>query len=243
MSAYITPKQISYFISVLHKAGKSDNTITSYSRNIKKLVLFLDGSELSKPQMVAYKKWLQDKGFKHRTINTYIAAANYFCEIMKWQDMKLKLDPLDYEELQERRQISSESYKKLVYTALQNDKERLAMMIQVLCHTGLRFCELNKLTVESLRTGYIEVIRKKQNVKLEIPEIIKSDLSKYTQHQNIISGEVFQTKNGNTVNRSNFRRELKNLCILAGVDEEAGSIQCVKNVVLDAYPYLKLKND
>lgn len=242
MSAYITPKQISYFISVLQKNGKSDNTIISYSRNIKKLVLFLDGSELSKPQMMAYKKWLQNKGFKSRTINAYIAAANYFCEIMEWHDMKLKLEPLEYEELQVHRQISPENYKKLVYTALQNDKERLAMMIQVLCNTGIRFCELNQLTVESLNTSYIEVIRKKQIVKLEIPEIIRNDLLKYTQHQNIISGEVFQTKNGNTVNRSNFRRELKNLCILAGVDEEAGSIQCVKNVVLDAYPYLGLKN-
>ena len=242
MSTYITPKQISYFISVLNKTGKSENTIISYSRNIKKLVLFLDGSELSKLQMVAYKKWLQDKGFKNRTINAYIAAANYFCEIMEWQDMKLKLDPLDYEELQGHRQISQENYKKLVYTALQNDKERLAMMIQVLCHTDLRFCELNQLTVESLKTGYMDILRKKQNIKLEIPVIMRNDLLKYTQKQGILSGEVFQTKNGNTVNRSNFRRELKNLCILAGVDEEAGSIQCVKNVVLDAYPYLGLKN-
>lgn len=242
MSTYITPKQISYFISVLNKTGKSENTIISYSRNIKKLVLFLDGSELSKLQMVAYKKWLQDKGFKNRTINAYIAAANYFCEIMEWQDMKLKLDPLDYEELQGHRQISQENYKKLVYTALQNDKERLAMMIQVLCHTDLRFCELNQLTVESLKTGYMDILRKKQNIKLEIPVIMRNDLLKYTQKQGILSGEVFQTKNGNTVNRSNFRRELKNLCILAGVDEEVGSIQCVKNVVLDAYPYLGLKN-
>jgi len=61
MSTYITSKQISYFISVLQKTGKSDNTITSYSRNIKKLVIFLDGSELSKLQMLEYKKWLQDK--------------------------------------------------------------------------------------------------------------------------------------------------------------------------------------
>ena len=231
MSTYITSKQISYFISVLQKTGKSDNTITSYSRNIKKLVIFLDGSELSKLQMLEYKKWLQDKGFKNRTINTYIAAANYFCEIMQWQDMKLKLEPIKYEELQEHRNISPENYKKLVYTALQNDKERLAMIIQVLCHTDLRFCELNKLTVETLKDGFIEIIRKKQKIKLEIPKIIIRDLLEYTKHEGIISGVVFRTKIGNTINRSNFRRELKKLCIMAGIEEEAGSIQCVKNVV------------
>lgn len=242
MSAYITPGQISYFISVLQKTGKSDNTIISYSRNIKKLALFLNGSELSKPQMAAYKNWLRGKGFKNRTINAYIAAANYFCEVMEWQDMKLKPEPLGHEELQGHRHISPENYKKLVYTALQNDKERLAMMIQVLCHTDLRFCELNQLTTEALKNGFIEVIRKKQDIKLEIPEIIRKDLLKYAGHEGIISGAIFRTKNGNTINRSNFRRELKNLCVMAGVEEEAGSIQCVKNVVLDAYPYLGLNN-
>lgn len=243
MPAYITSKQISYFISVLQKTGKSNNTIISYSRNIKKLVLFLNGSELSKPQMLEYKKWLQDKGFKSRTINAYIAAANYFCEIMNWQDMKLKLEPLEYEELQEHRQISPENYKKLVYTALQNDKERLAMMIQVLCHTDLRFCELDKLTIGALKDGSIEVIRKKKNIKLQIPDMIVKDLLKYAEHEHITSGVVFKTKNGNTINRSNFRRELKKLCVEAGIGEEAGSIQCVKNVVLDVYPYLNLKDN
>lgn len=242
MSAYITQKQISYFISVLHKTGKSKNTIISYSKNIEKLVLFLNGSELSKSQMVAYKKWLLDKGFKHRTINTYIAAANYFCEIMEWQNMKLKLEPLRHEELQEHMQISPKDYKKLVYTALQNDKERLAMMIQVLCHTGIRFCELSHLTVEALKNGYIEVIRKNQNIKLYIPEILKDDLIKYTENEQIMSGMVFRTKNGNTVNRSNFRRELKKLCIQAGIEETVGTTQCVKNVVLNTYPYFGLKD-
>lgn len=242
MSAYITQKKISYFISVLHKAGKSDNTIISYSKNIEKLVLFLNGSELSKLQMIAYKKWLQDKGFKQRTINTYIAAANYFCEIMEWQDMKLKLEPLKYGELQEHMHISTENYKKLVYTALQNDKKRLAMIVQVLCHTGIRFCELSYLTVEALKNGYIEVVRKNQNIKLDIPKMLKNDLIKYTEHEQVVSGMVFRTKNGNTINRSNFRMELKKLCIQAGIEEAEGSVQCVKNVVLNTYPYFELKD-
>ena len=156
--------------------------------------------------------------------------------------MKLKLEPLRYEELQEHMQISSEDYKKLVYTALQNDKERLAMMIQVLCHTGIRFCELSHLTVEALKNGYIEVIRKNQNIKLYIPEILKDDLIKYTDNEQIMSGMVFRTKNGNTVNRSNFRRELKKLCMQAGIEKTVGTTQCVKNVVLNTYPYFGLKD-
>ena len=148
MSTYITAERISYFISVLKKNGKSPNTISSYSRNINKLAGFLKNSELSAVQMDNYKNWLNGKGFKKRTVNVYLAAANYFCEVMGWHGMKVKLEPLEYDELQNHMGISLVNYNKLVYTALQNDKERLAMMIQVLCHTDLRFCELGLLTTE-----------------------------------------------------------------------------------------------
>ena len=150
MSKYITKNCILDFIIYLKVKNKSINTITSYTTNIQKLELFLNGKELSKEQMLLYKKWLSDQGFKQNTINAYLAAANYFCDAMGWVDMKVSLDPVEVKDtIRNKKQISSSNYKKLVFTALQNDKERLAMMIQVLCHMDLRFCELDKLTMEA----------------------------------------------------------------------------------------------
>ncbi len=142
---------------MLEKRNKSQNTVSAYSRNINKLAIFLNGSELSAGEMAAYKDWLKEKGFKQRTIKSYLAAANYFCEVMDWQDMKVQLEPLDYGELHKSMSISLVNYNKLVYTALQNDNERLAMMIQVLCHTDLRFCELGLLTVDVLDKGSLKL--------------------------------------------------------------------------------------
>lgn len=65
--------------------------------------------------------------------------------------MKVVLDPISQDVTEEtRKQMSSSSYGKIVYTALQNGKERLAMMIQVLFLMDLRFCELERFTVEAL---------------------------------------------------------------------------------------------
>lgn len=166
ISVYITSDRLSYFYSTLQKNNKSANTISAYSRNINKFVHFLNGSELSAKQMESYRQWLKEKGLKQRTINTYLAAANYFCEVMGWQDMKVQLEPLDYEALHKPMNISLVNYNKLVYTALQNDNERLAMMVQVLCHTDLRFCELGLLTVDALEKGIIEVTRKNKKIKI-----------------------------------------------------------------------------
>ena len=226
MSTYITKNRILDFTVSLKIQHRSTNTITSYTTSIQKLELFLGGSELTKEQMLSYKQWLFSKGFKQRTINTYLAAANYFCDVMGWADMK---------------QISSANYRKLVYTAIQNNKERLAMMIQVLCHMDLRFCELEKLTVEALKNGCVKIVRKNKHKKIKIPDILSKDLFTYIRHEHITSGIIFRTSKSSPVDRSNFRKDIKRLCVLAGVEEEFGSIQHIKNVVLDEYSYYGLK--
>lgn len=241
MSTYITKNRIIDFTIFLKINHKSANTIISYTTNIQKLELFLGGKELTKEQMISYKQWLLKQGFKQRTINAYLAAANYFCDVMGWEDMKVTLVPVSTNDtFQDKKQISSASYKKLVYTAIQNDKERLAMMIQVLCHMDLRFCELEKLTIEALKSGWVDVIRKNKQQRVNIPEIMKKDLNKYAKHEQITSGIIFRTNKGTSVDRSNFRKDIKRLCILAGVEEKLGSIQHIKHVVLDEYPYYGL---
>lgn len=187
MSTTITENRIHEFTVSLQIQHRSINTISSYTTNIQKLELFLGGAELTKEQMLAYKQWLSEQGFKQRTINAYLAAANQFCDVMGWAEMKVLLDPVDFDEAGKKKQISSSNYKKLVWTALQNDKDRLAMMIQVLCHMDIRFCELEKLTVEALEEGIIRVVRKHRDKKIEIPEIIREDLHIYVAHEQIVS--------------------------------------------------------
>ena len=242
MSTRITKNRIFDFTVSLKIQHRSHNTIASYTTNIQKLELFLGGSELTKEQMLLYKQWLYNQGFKQSTVNAYLAAANYFCDVMGWTDMKVSLDPVRAKDIvQNKKQISSSNYKKLVFTALQNDKERLAMMIQVLCHMDLRFCELERLTVEALGCSKVDVERKHRHKEIEIPDIIKEDLYTYTLHEQITSGIIFRTSKGSPVDRSNFRKDIKKLCILADIEEEFGSIQHIKHVVLDEYPYYGLK--
>ena len=115
------------------------------------------------------------------------------------------------------------------------------MMIQVLCHMDLRFCELEKLTIEVLDSGVVEVYRGHRYKKIKIPDDIIEDLYTYALHEKIMSGIIFRTSKGSPVDRSNFRKDIKKLCVLAGVKEELGSIQHVKHVVLDEYPYYGLR--
>ena len=58
MSAYITPECLSNFYHQLKKNNKSPNTISAYSRNINKLVQFLNGSEWKHTKTGLVKKGL-----------------------------------------------------------------------------------------------------------------------------------------------------------------------------------------
>lgn len=105
MSIYITKNRILDFTVSLKIQHRSPNTITSYTTNIQKLELFLGGSELTKEQMLSYKQWLYSQGFKQRTINAYFAAANYFCDVMGWTEMKVALGPVIEENTGQKKKI------------------------------------------------------------------------------------------------------------------------------------------
>ena len=82
MSTRITRNRVIDFTVYLQIQHRSSNTITSYTTNLQKLELYLNGEELSKEKMLSYKEWLSAQGFKQRTINAYLTAANRFCDVM-----------------------------------------------------------------------------------------------------------------------------------------------------------------
>ena len=106
MSTHITKNRILDFTVSMKIHQRSANTINSYTTNIQKLELFLRGAELTKEQMLLYKQWLSSQGFKQSTINAYLAAANYFCDVMGWADMKVTLDPVVAEDTNQNKKVT-----------------------------------------------------------------------------------------------------------------------------------------
>lgn len=81
----ITQDRLKSFEKMLYKDEKSQATIEKYVRDIKRLQSYLNGRELTKEILVQYKENLQCCGdYKIASINSYLAAANHFCECMGW---------------------------------------------------------------------------------------------------------------------------------------------------------------
>lgn len=111
-------------------------------------------------------------------------------------------------------------YKRLCQAAKQKKNERLNLIIQTICATGIRVSKLQYITVESAKCGEAIVNCKAKTRSVFIVKELKQKLLRYAEEQGIKSGMIFVTKSGKPINRTNIWREMKALCKDANVNPQ-----------------------
>lgn len=198
---------------------KSNATIEKYVRDVHAFKTFLQGSEVSKENVVLYKKQLISQSYTARSINSMLASLNSFFRFLNWDNTKVK--PLKIQKqvyCSEEKELTKAEYTRLINIAKQKGNERLDLILQTICSTGIRVSELQYITVEAVRNGEACVSLKGKTRTVFIIKTLKQKLLRYITKQGIKSGPIFITRNGKPMNRSNIWREMKNLCIEAGVN-------------------------
>ena len=221
MNRIITDELIENFIKSLYKEEKSMATIEKYKRDLQKLQIYAAGREITKELMIAYKENLwENQNYKTTSVNSFLIIANLFLEYQGWHDAKVKTYKVQREAFcPDNQYLTKEEYMRLVRTAAKTGKIRLSLILQVLGATGMRISELNALKVNSVKKGLIVIHNKGKVRKILLPEELQKQLRCYLAKQKIKDGVVFQTANGNPVNRSNIWKEMKALCKIARVEE------------------------
>lgn len=120
----------------------------------------------------------------------------------------------------EEKELTREEYERLCRVAKNGKNERLNLILQTLCATGIRVSELPFITVESARKGEAIVELKGKVRMIFITEKLRKKLLVYAEKQGIKSGMIFVTRTGKPMNRTNIWREMKNLCSRAMVNPQ-----------------------
>lgn len=102
--------------------------------------------------------------------------------------------------------------------AKQKGNERLNLLIQTICCTGIRVSELQFITVEAVKNSEAIVSLKGKTRTVFIIKDLKQKLLRYVAEQKIESGMIFITRSGKPMSRTNIWREMKNLCAKANVN-------------------------
>ena len=210
---------ITAFHRHLTSEEKSDNTIEKYMRDVRAFMRFADGTEITKELVISYKQKLIDDGYAVRSINSIIASINSLLAFLGWYDCRVKSLKLQREiYCTEEKELTRAEYMRLVATAKEKKNERLSLILQTICGTGIRVSELQFITVEAAKRGFATVNCKGKTRTVFIVSSLQKKLLKYAQKHRIYNGTIFVTKTGKPVSRTNIWREMKQLCKEANVN-------------------------
>lgn len=215
-------KVIGDFRKHLYGEERSEATVDKYMRDIMRFYEYLpkDDKAVTKERLVAYKSSFSDR-YKVSSINSMLVALNGLLDYMKLDDLKLKLHKVQRSVFYEDdRELTKDEYKRLLDTALKKGDQRLYMLLQTICGTGIRVSEHKYITVEAVNEGKAVVHNKGKVRTIFIPKKLKWLLKDYCRQKNISTGPVFITKNGKPVDRSNIWNAMKKLCKEAKVDDK-----------------------
>lgn len=218
----ITEKILFDFKFYLQEEEKSQATVEKYMRDLKKLLKFMDGREVTKMRMIEYKAYLQGTGhYKMSSINSFLVAANCLFEYLEWFDLKVKTFKIQQEIfIPENRELTKEEYKRLVRMANRKGKKRIALIVQAICATGIRVSELPALTVGSVKRGTAVVYNKGKQRQILIPRALQVSLLRYIRENGLKSGVVFCSSSGKALDRTYIWREMKSICAEANINRD-----------------------
>ena len=217
----LSEKQIDEFAGYLKREEKSKNTIEKYIRDVRALAAYINGQAITKELVIAYKNKLICENYAIRSINSMLASLNSLFAFLGREDVKVKSIRLQQQiYCPEEKELTKEEYLRLLQTARQKGNERLDLLIQTICGTGIRVSELQYITVESVKKGEVVVSLKGKTRTIFIVRKLQKKLLCYAAEQKITSGPIFITRTGKPMSRTNIWREMKNLCEQAGVDPQ-----------------------
>ena len=216
----MTEKKMEAFKCWLVVEEKSRATVEKYRRDIRKFYEFLpEDKEINRERVLLYKSSLLPR-YQVSSANSILMAVNSFLSFCGLGELKVKAYKFQRPLVADpARELNRDEYLRLLETAERMGKYRLYLILQTLCSTGIRISELSCITREAVQTGRCVVRLKGKSRIVIIPQKLRERLDAYCKEENIQSGQVFLSRKGQPLDRSNIWGEMKRLCRTAEVDE------------------------
>lgn len=216
----ITSEKVTEFGKYLKASERSSGTVEKYLRDVNHFMTWLDEKNVTREQTAGWKEYLTEKGYSPITINSMLASIHAFYKFAGWENCRVCFLRVQRQMFREqKKELTKNEYMKLVETARTQKKERLAMLIETICATGIRVSEVKYLTVESLKQGQAVISLKGKIRTILLPDKLIRKLKQYVKKKKIRAGEIFITRNGNSMSRKQIWAEMKDLCDKAGIEK------------------------
>ena len=216
----ITEKQLRQFAVHLRSGERSPGTVEKYRRDIRAFAAWLDGRELTGETAAKWREHLLKTGYAPVTVNSMLSAVNGFFKFLGREDCKIRFLRVQRKIFREQsKNLTKAEYQRLLDTAQALSQERLGLLMETICSTGIRVSEVRYISVAAAQRGEAEISLKGKIRTILLPAKLCRKLLKYAKKQKIASGEIFLTRSGKSLSRRQIWRDMKALCKKAGVEE------------------------
>ena len=218
MDRHINREQLAAFEHHLRMEEREAGTIEKYLRDIRAFAAWLDKRPLDKGAVMAWKEHLLTAGYAPSTVNSMLIAANQFFRFQGWDELRVKTIRIQRQIFRSRdKELTKEEYTRLLDAAQDMGKERLALLMETICATGVRVSEVKYITVKSAMEGRADISLKGKIRTILLSGKLCRKLLRYDKKKKIVSGERFLTRDGKALTRYQIWREMKKLYAKAGV--------------------------
>ena len=214
----LTQDHLTAYAGHLLSEERSGGTIEKYVRDAGAFARWLAGEPVTRERAAAWREHLASSGYAPVTVNSMVAAVNQFFAFLGWEDCKVKALKIQRKLFRDdRKELTREKYQRLLDSAHELGRERLALLLETICATGIRVSEVKYITVEAAQVGRAEISLKGKLRTILLPGKLCRKLKKYARQQKNASGEIFLTRSGKSLSRRQIWAEMKRLCKVAGV--------------------------
>ncbi len=215
----ITAEQLASFSAYLRRAERSEGTMENYLRHARAFCAWLDGEEVTRQRVAGWKEHLLHRGYAPATVNAMLASLNSLLAFLGLEGCRVRQLKIQRRLFRDPgRELKRPEYDRLLAAARSRGQERLALLMEAVCATGIRVSEVRYLTVEAARLGRAEIALKGKIRTILLPGKLCRKLLRYAGQNKTVSGEIFLTRNGKSLSRRQIWAQLKGLCGAAGVE-------------------------
>lgn len=229
MRREINEDSIMEFGEGISAEGGTLHTRKRYEHDVKMFADFLGGRKLTPKVLEEYKTAMLEK-YSAATVKTMIFGVNKYLEFIGSKQRINNKDLTVHRIKSPDDQLAMDEYLRVLSAVKSYHDDRLYVIVETICNSGLKYSELKYLTVEAIEAGLLVLpygVRKNRNVYL--PKNLCDDLRKFCRDNGIYRGQIFLTKFENFPDRGNMTNAIKEACKNTGVDSKKLSMRAFKD--------------
>lgn len=157
----ITANQMYAFRQYLLEEERSRATVEKYLSDIRQFSAWAEHRPISKSTVAQWKEYLLSQCYAPSTINGKLTALDRFLAFSGQDACRVKHLRVQRRLFREdRRELSKAEYHQLIAAASAAGKDRLVLLMETICATGIRVSELRFITLQAVQRGKAQIALK-----------------------------------------------------------------------------------